>query len=460
MGGLVTGLFAALISLAHPILIHSGRVASTPVYHLGWVLLSTAAALWAIRPLKPTSGLLRQAVGWGTCGLALGASILTVGPVAILEVCIPVFGMLVLCPKRFNYMMGLLAALLIGLLLVLPWAGHMQAQDPGIWRDWLRQLFPVLGSDLGGQAMTFARRTIFIMIILLPWTVWLIGGVLQPFSVSSAGVRGRMSLVWVWFVSVVVMQLVLFRIEKPHEMLGIVPPFAVLLGQLFHHYAELAAGGRFVRSWRILRWVFIILLPVASILVPLFLIAQQPLLGVELTGHISWLSAIGMGLVLLLVAALGTRWAIEQHPGRALILWAIWVLALEWMVVVPIASGPIAVNPVRLEARRVAHVARSHPIYFVHQPVQDGEGPSSALMLYLGRPLQQVVVDEVANLAQMERVSFLLTRADLSTGGFECQLITHLKSVGLDLWRLGPVVEDAQSVPSVTEGDHSAAGRD
>ena len=34
----------------------------------------------------------------------------------------------------------------------------------------------------------------------MPWTVWLIGAIVQPFSTSSTGVRTRMFIGWSWFI--------------------------------------------------------------------------------------------------------------------------------------------------------------------------------------------------------------------------------------------------------------------
>ncbi len=449
VGGMAAGLFGALVYAANPVFVYYARLGSDSIHQAAWVLLSVASALWAIRPLKPASGVVRQAIGWGCCGLALGVATLTVGPKALPEVCVPVLLVLVLCPSRINHVMGLLAALLIGLLMILPWAGHVQGQVPEIWNTWLGQLLPWKGSHGMGVSSQTGRQLGVAMLVLLPWTPWLIGAVVQPLSASSEGLRGRLWLGLVWFVSVCIMCLLWFNAEQIQDMLMMGPPFAVLIGQLFKQYTDLAAQGRFARFWRWLRWPHVALLLAASVVIPALLNAQLALvrrgtLGQQITASVSWTIAAGMGVVLLLTIGLSIRWALKQHPDRALVSWAGWALMLVWMVAVPAVRGPLAANPIRDDVKQLRQLTDADPVYWLA-----GRDPSADLLLYFDRPVRCVTADQISGLASQHGRMFLLTPAGQAPAvgtGFETA--THLSHLGMDLWRFRVV--DRTGKPSPT----------
>jgi len=342
IGGMFTGLFAALICLANPIFVYHARLATPAIHQGGWVSLSIAAALWAIRPLKPSPALARQAIGWCTAGVALGIGILTSGSIALPMVGIPILIILAMCPHRLNHTMGLLAVLLIGLQITLPWVAYVHGYESNIWEHWLLNLLPNAASvwrDIGATAS-------FVFGALLPWTLWLIGAVALLFGRVTPDLRRRVWFGWIWFVGVGVVSLVRIGKDDQSDWLAILGPFAVLIGLLFSYYSGLAAEGRQAWSWRVLCWPNQVLLGIASITLPVFLYAQPMLVARDMmsqpfTVPISMLMAVGMSFILLLIWGLSLRWVIKQCPDWVLVGWVAWMLAMIWMVILPITHGPM-----------------------------------------------------------------------------------------------------------------------
>jgi len=441
IGGTLTALFAAMVCLANPIFIYYSRMASPPIYDTGLMAISTAAALWALRPLKPSPSLARQAIGWCVCGVALGLALLVAGPRALPQVCVPILMIVVLCPHRINHAMGLLAALLIGVLMALLWAVYVQGWAPEVWTQWMHELVPWGAS--GGLAwyQVVGRVAVFATMVTLPWTLWLIGAMVQPFSVSSAGSRTRMFLGWVWFASMAAMLVLFSNVDQVGKVLVIVPAFSVLIGQLFHQYKNLAAEARYARFWQLLRWPHTAVLALASVTLPVLLCMQPKLvemgwLARPITGDLGWAFIGGLGVVLLLTTGLSARWAFKQHPGRALICWSVWVTVLVWVLVIPVTRGPLMHNPIRDEAVKLATLTKAFPVYWLRDSIKDTTHPDPALVLYFGRPIPPLAPQEIDAVILGKEPCFVLSKGTGLSGKAGLKTVAHLPQTGLDVWSI------------------------
>ena len=349
IGGLAAGCFTALVYLAMPVFLYDCRIGNQVAPSLGFSLLSIAAALWAIRPLRPTASLIRQGLGWAISGVALGLAILTAGANAIAPILLPVLMILLLCPQRINHLLGLVAAVFIAALLVTPWVVYALEQDPQVWRYWLAQVAsrPTDAAEIGTRA---GVRALLLLAAVLPWTLWLIGALLQPFSTSSAGARQRMFLGWSWFVLIAVWTLLRPGIEVLRVLAPVLPAAAILIGQLFQQLTELSAEGRHARAWRLLRWPHLTMLLVVSIVLPLGMhfqseLAEHGYLTAAVGAPMHWGYWAGAGVVLVAITLLSLHWAIKHYPGRTVVAWSVWTVAAFIVLVIPVARGPLFENP-------------------------------------------------------------------------------------------------------------------
>ncbi len=324
LGGLRTAGFAALVCATSPAFIYQARLASPPIYYTAWYMLSIAAALWALRPQRHLPTIARQAVGWGLCGLAMGMAVLTAGPGALLSIALPILTVVVICPNRISHVLGLLASVLLAALTVLPWAAFAHQQDAEAWSmNWMLWI-PLHWLDFRQLMSVAGWRGLLLLVGLLPWTLWLLGAVAQPFSTSSAGTRTRMFLGWGWFLWATVILLGAATTGWRCCLTAAIAVSAVLIAQLFTQYINLAAAGRHARLWRLLRWPHLVLLALASVGMGMVLGAQPYLIGQGLlpswvaAANLGWFYAGGATLALLGVVALSTHWAWMEFPSKSI----------------------------------------------------------------------------------------------------------------------------------------------
>lgn len=350
IGGRRTALFAGLIVATNPALIYFGRLATPAILLTALAMLAIASALWAIRPLRASPSVFRQGLGWATCGLALGAANFTIGLAATLIIVLPILLMLLLCPDRISHLMGMIAAMLIAALMVVTWIAFSQAHVIGVPWWWKTQALTIfwINQDWGDFLRQLARNPGWILLAMLPWSVWLLGAFFQPFSSSSAGARLRMFMGWGWFLTLFVLLLFLPAAADHASLLVTLAAGAVMVGVLLDQYNDLAKVGRYPRVWRILRWYHLILVVGAlSIALPLA-VHYQPLLVKQGWISVAWLAdpglwfCVGWGVGMLAVMALSFRWALQNYPSRATVAWACWGMVALLVLTMLWARGPIS----------------------------------------------------------------------------------------------------------------------
>ncbi len=466
IGGSYSAVFAALVCLASPLWLYEGRTADGSMVVTGWSTLAIAASLWAIRPLRPGPSVERQFVGWVVCGLAMAAAVLTAGLGAAVITAAPILIMLVLCPQRQSHLMGLLAALLVAALAVLPWALLSHELDHAVWRDWLMGGEPARRTAWQGLDLMVAGRCFtWLLLAVVPWTLWLLAALVQPFSTSSSGARTRLFLGWAWLV--VAMSIYLSSPEVPRRMLlPVAAAAAVLVGQLFARYVELTAAGRYPRFWRVLRWPHMVVLAAASVLPPLALGLQPawieegwlPQVLIPVT-PLNQVLLTGLSVVLLLLLVLAGRWTARHQPGPALAAWAAWVVIYAIVFTLMAARSPLLSNPVVDGWSLVRNLAADRPIYWWTE--RSGEPRIAAdLLFYAGQPLRPIRSEEIEQLLVQQGTTVpdahLLL---LASGDTEWAGLTHAKATPLTgnvlaeraLWRLSPMT--TKSVAPIPDAD-------
>jgi len=350
VGGLKTASFAALTALACPVLILYARAGTRDVPLVGFETLAVASALWALRPLRPSPALPRQAVGWMICGLALGLAILTGGLTAMPVVLAPILVISIMCPNQISHLLGLLASVFIAALMVMPWALYVHGQDTRVWEQWVRGLWPVSMTSPGAFGRAVSDRGLMVLVLVLPWTLWLIGSLAQPFSASSSGVRRRVFIGWAWLVCVLLLAITGPGGDGLAVLLPVLPAAAILIGQCLRLFSDLSAEARHTRTWRMTRWPHLALLAIASVALPAGMYLQTTLvdhgvLTAPIVAPMTWYFWLGLGVSLLLITALSMRFALGHYPGKAMVCWSAWAVVLMSVMLIPLSRGPMVRTP-------------------------------------------------------------------------------------------------------------------
>lgn len=441
IGGLRTGTFSALVCAANPVFIWHARMASMPIHQTMWAMLSIAAAIWAIRPLRPSASIERQFTGWLICGLMFGAAGMATGPLVVVSVALPILLILLLCPNRIGHLIGLVAALLIGVLMVLPWTALLHNHDPDVAIKWLAEHQP-FGQETVTRFLDDAgQRTLLVLASMLPWTLWLIAAALQPFSTSSTGSRTRLFIGWTWFVMTILIAVTMPNAEGLGVLLPLVPAGSLVVGQLFRQYADMADEGRFARLWRWVRWPHLLLLVGASVIVPAMVTWPEPFIeqgwiDKPIFAQNGWPFAIGLMTVLLAIIVLSLRFVLTHYPGRALMCWAVWGFTLASVMAFPATRSKTAKSVIRPEAERVREHVGDRPLYAVADATGATSEVAPAFSLYLHKRAKPATTEQIKQIMLDEKDAvFILTGAKQRQPFDEATLILHLPVVEMNLWR-------------------------
>lgn len=346
VGGLKTASFSALTILACPILILFARAGTPHMPLVGMQALAVASAMWALRPLRTAPSLPRQAVGWIICGIALGMAVLT-GSFAVTPlILLPILVISIMCPNRISHILGLVAAIFIAALMVMPWALYVHGQDTQIWQKWIASLWPEIMASPATFGRALSDRGMLILVMILPWTLWLIGSLAQPFSASSSGVRRRVFIGWAWLISVIVLVITGPGRDGFAGLLPILPPAAILIGQCLRLFSDLSAEARHARTWRITRWPHLAMFFAASIALPAGMyfqtaLVERGILDQPVVAPMAWYFWLGLSVSLLLITALSTRFALRHYPGKAIVCWSLWSIVLMSVMLIPLTRGPL-----------------------------------------------------------------------------------------------------------------------
>ena len=457
IGGLRTATLAALVCTANPVFLYYGRLASPVIVEAAIAVLCVASAVWAVRPLKLPGGVVRQALGWLICGVCLGAAVLTGGLRDLPFILLPILLIFALYPHRLSHLMGLVAAVIIAVLLTTPWALYVHERDAAVWQSWAIELVPAYFYDLNALGRVVGERLGLLVLATLPWTPWLVAGLLQPFSTSSAGARLRMLLGWVWFVPVGLLLLGAPGHGAVKEMLIVLPAAALLSGQVLRQFSDLSDEGRHARIWRLTRWPFCFVLMFASVAIPGFAyLSQAGMLRVQwlpatLTADMPPWYWLGLGGLLLLTVLLSMRFCERNHPGRAAACWACWMIAAFTVVAIPVARGPLVQTPTARAGYELRQVNAGAPIYWL-DPAHDAravqaDAPATSagmrvtpgaidprLELYARRPMHAISPRQLSQLRAEQPDMLVLTTLGRSPGeNFAPK--RQLEAVGLTLWR-------------------------
>ncbi len=302
LAGPLAGLLAALFMATTPLLAASGSAATTDALLLACMTGALAAFIHAWQTGMKWTHVAAMA-------LALGAALLTKGPVGLLPVLIMA---VIMATTRTDTrttvrecLPGILVAVLIAVALFLAWGLPANAATGGEFlRRGLghhvvaRSVTPL--ESHGGRSFLFAFYYLpLILVTFFPWTLYLVPGLAQGTGAAASRFAHRTAFAWALPV-ILLMSLVATKL--PHYVLPAWPALSLLaaLGVLRLRGTPAASAAPLARTGR---WVFAVtgtLLGGGLIVAPWFL----PVFGIRVP-------AVSAGATLL-----GMTWLATRHHAR------------------------------------------------------------------------------------------------------------------------------------------------
>jgi 4-amino-4-deoxy-L-arabinose transferase-like glycosyltransferase len=389
LDGRKLAVLATLIAGSNLFFVRQARTASYDIILAAWATLAIASALWVIRPNGSPPARAKQLLGWGVVAFAFAMASTTKGPAALV-VPLPLIAAILMVPwRRWSNCIGLLASVGLG---VIPIA---------VWHFYVWQHVPSAGSQLiidYGEIFSDTRpiyRYLALSSLVLPWTLWLLYGLVLPFIGDLGRRRWPILISWCWFV-VIFLFFSAFPYKADRYMLPLIPAVALLAAQAWLEWESVAQRRESppgMQKLSLLHWVGITVVSVGFgpfLGLQSWLVAQRWLSRAVFVVP-PWRVGAAICIFLLLLTYLGWHWHMIRQPLRAAIvtaLWAILVCTLSHK-----ASESLEIRPVQVHAERVvAHVARAPLRYLNH-------APSDEFLLYLGRIVPAVEKGELLSYA-------------------------------------------------------------
>ena len=412
------------------------RLAGFDTYLATWATLGCASGVWAIAPLRRRRSTGRRAMGWIGAAVFLGLAILSKGPIALLFIPLPLaLAVLMLSRRKAAHLAALAAAAVGGIALALPWYVNLYAQHPEAIDSWAIEYS---GPGHANQPWFYP---IMVPVWCLPWLVWLIAGLVLPWSQRAPGrrrIRGLAPLVAV----LIIVILSTASGQTIRYVLPLIGWLSLVCGHLAmeqlkkHEAATLDTRDRRVREPH---WLLQIGLAAGlGCVAAIMLIAP----GIDWLHEVRetqapWGLIAGAALVLLVIA--GGGWAAHRRgrlPG-ALLATAVFGLVIVWVALLIGTAPPERLLPGRPAAERVEQIIGDRPLVFLKTEQQ--LEPDEKFLLHVRRVASPIMHDE---LTTVEEGAYLLApptddaRALLRENGYELEVAEPLSDGAGGMWQL------------------------
>jgi 4-amino-4-deoxy-L-arabinose transferase-like glycosyltransferase len=407
LGDLRLAILAALIAGAMMFLQRQSRTASYDIHFVSWLTLAVAASLWAVDPRGEPPSFSRRCAGALLGGLFLGCSILSKNPLPIALYVLPMTAAILLfADRRMATIRIMLGALFVSILIAAPWYVYVLTSNEEAL-DVLRREFrqPRAPKDTGEL---YYYLNIFLLVV--PWTHWLIAGMIHPFTRRARAERATLLAPLFWLVALVV----LFTIPEAKQqryILPVVPAAALLAAAVWIDHDDLARAMERNHGARMLARIHWSVLLFISLAFAPFLAAQTGIMttiagwGITdeikpeaVVGTLHWLSAILVTLILTAITISGIILHRRGAPFLAGVMSAVWALVFLGVYWHCYGSAPSAIHPMRAPTEQLAVELDDGPLLSLRMTESEESWYklNEEFRFYFGRLIRHVTPDTIA----------------------------------------------------------------
>jgi hypothetical protein len=207
--------------------------------------------------------------------------------------------------------------------------------------------------------------------LIVPWMLWLVGGLIEPFKMHDRARRRAAMFAFVWFACIFI-GLSIPAAKQQRYILAAMPAVGLLIAMFFREHDERAVQSRPDRLFDVIAAGTWIALGLVSLGVPVFFARQDWFVKMfarwmedpgQAVVQLPWLFAIALTVALLLICVVGFGWH-ARAPWKSAIAMAMWMILLMtvyWRqeALIPAARVQVFVD----EAARVRGVVGDAPLY-------------------------------------------------------------------------------------------------
>ena len=357
---LPTGLLSMLISGTFFLLIKQSHYATYDAQMMGWSTLAAACGIAAIHPLSPKSINRTDWLLWVLCGLFLGGSLMTKGPVGAVWVLTPLVVTMLCSPgKRIRVIMGILLSAAIGGALLTPWILHTIAIKAQTLTT-LTDVYVPIDSDQFRPVYYYLA----LAALVFPWSFWWIPSWLHPFRNTTN--RRLLFIPWCWFL-LSFLFLCAFPMRNQRYLVPLLPAAGLMTALYLRDRWLTAPGPRRPSPAAYTFWGIAL---TVSIGLAAFIILQPTLLRnniidqLEIT-DISALAVSGAAVLLCVICWAGFHALRHRRYQLHFYLIGGWMIALTSFAYYGYSLAPHQKYDYRDQAETLTRLTQSTPVYYL-----------------------------------------------------------------------------------------------
>jgi hypothetical protein len=232
---------------------------------------------------------------------------------------------------------------------------------------------------------------------------------------------------------------------KLSELVLLLPPVCLAVGQLFNHLSDLCKVDHPPRTWRWLRWPQACVFLALSLIVPWCLANQQAMVSSGLLPATMMMQIPGKVIVALLLCLIGL-WILSlpgvmnHRPVRALVCWSLWCIAVATLVMAPMTRTQAASYAGREDVLKLSSHLSNASLLWLERDVEP-QAPDPCVLFYLQRSVPRIKYSQLGaalQTLQTERQGkyiVLIGPMDLRIDHPDIHPLNVLRDARLRLWR-------------------------
>ena len=426
LAALATGTFFLTIKQAH--------YATYDAQLMGWATLAVAIGIQAISSRNRKARSVAAWLFWVLSGLALGATLMTKGPVGAVWVLGPLILALALLSKNPGKdTTGFLVAALIGGLILTPWLLHTLELQSGALSSLADEYKPV-DEDQFRPMYYYAG----ILAFVFPWTFWWVASWFHPFKNREGGKARFFPLAW-FLLSFVF--LCAWPMRNQRYLVPLLPAAglmcAVYLDQVIRTESMQRIPHRLLRIFWGIAIALSLVVPVLIALQP-WLLAHELIDELQVEGIPGWGCLAGAAILLLLAAA-GWRQSVRPLRKAAFILVGLWMTVLATFGYYGYSQAGHQLYHYQEQAEDMALLTSGSKVYYLYEHRREHPPkPAIGFTLHALKILYVVTPEKVPTLMQNGQEFFLLVPDDSTSITPQSEGFQNLGSFEDDdrLWNL------------------------